>query len=84
MSARTLSLRWRLLGATFLTVSLALVGAGFLLSNLFREHVTRQFDAQLLRHLQQLPAAFELDADHRPRLRSALSDPRWQTPYSGL
>lgn len=77
-------MRWRLLGATVLTVSLALVGAGFLLSNLFREHVTRQFDAQLLRHLQQLTATFELDADHSPQLRSALSDPRWQTPYSGL
>ncbi|MDP1657558.1 MAG: sensor histidine kinase [Hylemonella sp.] len=77
-------LRWRLLGATLVAVSVALLGAGFLLSSLFRTHVTAQFEAQLLRQLDQLTAALEPDAQQRPQLTSSLSDPRWQTPYSGL
>lgn len=78
------SLRWRLLGLTLVAVTLALLGAGLLISSLFRTHVTAQFDTQLLRQLDQLTAALEPDAQQRPQLKAPLSDPRWHTPYSGL
>ncbi len=84
MPGWTRSLRWRLLGATLLTVALALAGAGWSLVQLFREHASAQFEAQLLMQLDQLTAAFELDEQQSPHLAAPLSDPRWQKPYSGL
>lgn len=84
MRAWARSLRWRLLGLTLVAVALALIGAGLLISSLFRTHVTAQFDTQLLRQLDQLTAALEPDAQQRPQLKAPLSDPRWHTPYSGL
>jgi signal transduction histidine kinase len=79
------SLRWRLLAATFVAVAVAIAAAGWMLSGLFREHVTRQFATVLTAELDQVTARFELDAQGRPRLDpAALSDPRWTRPYSGL
>lgn len=77
-------LRWRLLAATCVAITVALLLTGFFLAGLFRQHVTRQFDAQLLHQLDQLTAAFEQDAQGQPTLKTPLSDPRWQAPYSGL
>jgi hypothetical protein len=42
--ARAGSLRLRLLGATLATLVVALVGAHWWLTGLFRDHVLRQFD----------------------------------------
>lgn len=84
MKAWARTLRWRLLGLTLMAVALALLGAGLLISSLFRTHVTAQFDTQLLRQLDQLTAALEPDVQQRPQLKAPLSDPRWHTPYSGL
>jgi hypothetical protein len=41
------SLRWRLLLAALLAVSLALVLAGVAIARLFERHVTQQFDLRL-------------------------------------
>ncbi len=79
----TRSLRWRFLALTLLTLAVALAGAGWSLASLFREHASAQFEAQLRVQLDQLTAAFEPDAGN-VRLKSPLSDPRWNTPYSGL
>ena len=84
MRTRMRSLRWRLLSVTLVAVSLSLLGAGFLLSNLFRTHVTVQFEGQLKRRLDQLTAVLEPDTAERPRLKAAMGDPRWDAPYSGL
>jgi signal transduction histidine kinase len=79
------SLRVRLLSATLVALGLALLLAGWVLAELFREHVQRQFEAQLLVQLDQVTARFEPDAEGRPALdTSALSDPRWSRPYGGL
>lgn len=78
------SLRWRLLCVTLVAVSLGLLVAGLLLSNLFRTHVTAQFEGQLKRRLDQLAAVLEPDTAERPRLKAAMGDPRWDAPYSGL
>jgi signal transduction histidine kinase len=78
------SLRMRLLVGTLLGVSVALLVAGLVLSNLFREQVARQFLAGLRVHLDQLTASVEAGPDGQPVLSAALVDARWNKPYSGL
>ncbi len=78
------SLRWRLLAATLISVTAAMLVAGWSLAGLFREYAETQFEAQLRLQLDQLTAAFELDAAQRPQLQTPLTDPRWNRPYSGL
>ena len=56
MRARVGSLRLRLLGATLVTLVVALLGAQWWLAGLFREHVLQQFDATLSQHLDELTA----------------------------
>ena len=82
---RTGSLRFRLLAATVVALSVALVLAGLLLGGLFREHVMRQFETALTNQLDQLTARLEVDAQGQPQIdEQRLSDPRWERPYSGL
>lgn len=78
------SLRLRLLLGTLTWIGVGLVFAGWALSGLFHQHVSRQFRAELTTHLIQLAAQLELDAAHRPVLRHALSDPRFNQPYASL
>lgn len=81
----TRSLRFRLLAATLAALAVALVLAGLLLSNLFRDHVMQQFSQTLTAQLDQITARLELDAAGQPQIDpQTLSDPRWQRPYSGL
>jgi signal transduction histidine kinase len=79
------SLRLRLLGATLVTLALALAGAHAWLGGLFRDHVMRQFDTTLVLQLDQLTARLEFDAQGQPLIDPrSLSDPRLDKPYSGL
>lgn len=79
------SLRLRLLGATLVTLALALAGAHAWLGGLFRDHVLRQFDTTLVLQLDQLTARLEFDAQGLPQIDPrSLSDPRLDRPYSGL
>ena len=79
------SLRFRLLAATLIGLSLAMVLAGVVLSSLFHEHVVRQFEKGLTQQLDQLTARLSFDEQGRPALDvQTLADPRWQNPYSGL
>lgn len=78
------SLQWRVLLGTLAGLTLAMALAGLLLSGLFKDHATRQFQAELATHLAQLTARLTFDANGQPELASAgLSDPRWQKPFSG-
>ena len=62
-----------------------MVLAGLVLSGLFREHVQRQFELALTQQLDQLTTRLDFDAAGHPVIDTqALSDPRWQKPYSGL
>lgn len=84
-SRRAGSLRLRLLGATLVTLALALTGAQWWLGGLFRDHVLRQFDISLTQQLDQLTARLVLDAQGQPQIDpNRLTDPRWARPYSGL
>jgi signal transduction histidine kinase len=79
------SLRFRLLAATLLGLSLALVLAGLVLNGLFHEHVLRQFEKSLAQQLTQVTARLSVNAQGQPVIDAlALSDPRWQRPLSGL
>lgn len=83
--ARPWSLHWRLVAATSVAASVAVLLAGWVLAGLFRDHVTRQFVDTLTTQLDQVTARLERGAEARPTLdTSALSDPRWSRPYSGL
>jgi signal transduction histidine kinase len=79
------SLQVRLLVVTMVALSAALVLAGGLLTSLFRQQVERQFEDTLRLQLDQLTASMEFGAEGPPWPRAqALSDPRWERPYSGL
>lgn len=79
------SLRVRLLLATLVGLAVALVLAGFLLQDLFQEHVHKQFQTSLTQQLDQITARFSVNSEAAPTVDAqALSDPRWQLPYSGL
>lgn len=79
------SLRLRLLGATLVTLVLALAGAHWWLHGLFRDHVLRQFDSTLVQQLDQLTARLTFNDQGAPQIDPrSLSDPRWERPYSGL
>ncbi len=79
------SLRVRLLVATMAGLAVAMVLAGFVLSELFQKHVQGQFEVTLAQQLDQLTARLEFDALGEPIVAGQLlSDPRWSKPYSGL
>jgi len=77
------SLRVRLLVGTLFWIAASVLVAGWGLGSLFRQHVSDQFHAELTSQLDQLSAQFTLDAQGRPQLTLALSDPRLSRPYSG-
>ena len=81
---RRRSLRVRLLVAATCSVVAALVLAGLGLTVMFRHHVERSFERELVNHLNQLTAAFELTAAGAPEVARPLSDPRFVKPYGGL
>lgn len=78
------SLRVRLLVGSLVWILGALTVAGFLLADMFRQHVEMRFEAELRTHLEQLTANLTFDADGTPRLSAEMSDPRLRKPYSGL
>jgi signal transduction histidine kinase len=78
------SLRFRLLAASAASISLALTVAGLGLSALFEHHVERRIESQLDDTLCQILAHLETTPNGRIQLNMPLSDPRFQTPFSGL
>jgi len=79
-----LSLRSRLLLGTLAWMALALALAGWGLRNLFHEHVSQQLQDQLVRQLDQLSAAVNLDARQRVEVAPMAGDARLERPLSGL
>jgi len=77
------SLRGRLLVGTLVWIVASVALAGWGLSDLFRQHLSRQFFAELTLHMNQLTAAFNQD-DAGGVAVSGLSDPRFEQPFSGL
>lgn len=86
MNFRTLrgSLRFRLLATTLVWIFASIAFAGWGLGQLFHEHVSAQFRAELTRHLDQLTAHLVLDPLGQPSLSLPLSDPRFNLPFGGM
>ncbi|MBX7201034.1 MAG: HAMP domain-containing histidine kinase [Rhodospirillaceae bacterium] len=78
------SLRFRFLFGAFLWVSIATLVAGFVISGLYRAHLSRNFHDELETHLIELVRLTETDADGKPALNRPLSDPRFQDIGSGF
>lgn len=78
------SLRGRLLAGTITWILASVLVAGWALSDLFRQHITRQLMAELSVHMNQLVSALTIDSGGSPALSIELSDPRLRQPYSGL
>ncbi len=84
LNALRRSLRVRLMLGTLIWIGFALIATGFMLTSFFKEHATRQFQAMLEVHLNQLSASFEVNDQGQPFISSSLSDPRFTQPLSGL
>lgn len=78
------SLRGRLLFGTVAWVLVSVLVAGWALTDLFRQHITRQLTSELGVYQNQLIASISLAEQGVAILRSEPSDPRLQLPYSGL
>lgn len=78
------SLRGRLLLGTIAWVLVSVVVAGLALTDLFRQHITRQLATELAVYQNQLIASMSVNEQGAATLRTEPSDPRLQLPYSGL
>lgn len=78
------SLRGRLLLGTLAWILASVLVAGWVLVDLFRQHVERQLASELAVHMSQLVAALPLDDQEKPVFRFEPTDPRFLKPLSGL
>lgn len=78
------SFRARLIVGSVVWIVGGVAVSGLALSELFREHVTEQFDGELHGHAAELAALVDLDSAGRPYLHRRLSDPRFLPPGSGF
>ena len=78
------SIRFRFMFAAVLWVSIATLIAGFVISGLYRTHLTKTFSDELDIHLIELVRLADTDAEGRPMLSRPLSDPRFQEVGSGF
>jgi len=78
------SIRFRFMFAAVLWVSIATLIAGFVISGLYRTHLTKTFSDELDIHLIELVRLADIDAEGRPMLSRPLSDPRFQEVGSGF
>lgn len=77
------SLKSRLITVSTLWIALGIVAAGFVLSAVFRHHVTQQFYDELYVHLDELQRLAEFKDDSKALLQRNLSDPRYEVARSG-
>jgi len=78
------SFRTRLIVGAAVWIIAGLAVSGFLLSELFKAHVTQQFDDELHGHAAELAALIELTPGGKLVLHRRLSDPRFLPRNSGF
>lgn len=78
------SLRLRLAAAASVSLGVALLLAGFGLTELFERHVIRRVNGELETHVRQLAANVVIAEDGVLQISRALADPRFSVPLSGL
>ena len=77
------SLKTRLIVMAALWILVGIISAGFVLSAVFRHHVTAQFKEELYVHLSELERLADLK-DGKAVLTRPLSDPRYDEVLSGF
>lgn len=77
------SIQFRLIASAAIWTLAALIAAGFLLSNVFRESAERSLDDRLKADLENLIAAAEPAADGTLVVLKTFADPRHDTAFSG-
>jgi len=78
------SFRARLIAGAVIWIIAGLTVSGFLLSELFKAHVTQQFDDELHGHAAELAALVGVAPDGKLFLHRRLSDPRFLPKDSGF
>ncbi|OXR48927.1 ATP-binding protein [Pusillimonas sp. T2] len=78
------SLRTRLLVGTLVWVMVSVLVAGWVLSDLFRQHAARQLASELAVHMNQLVAGLSANEQGDAALTFEPTDPRLLQPLSGL
>ncbi|HJV43606.1 HAMP domain-containing sensor histidine kinase [Caulobacter sp.] len=84
MSQLWTSFRTRLIAGAVIWIIVGLTVSGFLLSELFKAHVTQQFDDELHGHAAELAALIGVAPDGKLYLHRRLSDPRFLPRNSGF
>ncbi len=77
------SLKQRLILAATLWITIGMISAGFVLSGVFKRHVSDQIYIEIYEHLDELAHLAEFKSGTPPRLSRQLSDPRYDIPMSG-
>lgn len=84
MSRRAPSLRLRMLLGAVAWIGVALAASGWVLVDLFRDHVEAQARDRLVTDMDQLIAALTVGPEGAVTVDPPLSDPRFRQPLSGL
>lgn len=82
--ARAHSLRFRFAVASLLWIGIGTLVAGFVISGLYRRHVTHTFVSDLANHLDELASLTVIGSRGTPAIDRPLSDPRFQERRSGF
>lgn len=77
------SIRWRLMAAAALTLTVALITAGWGLAVLFERHVERRILAELETDIRQLMSGLSVDAAGNPVFARQPQDQRYAQTFSG-
>lgn len=77
------SLKGRLIFASTLWIAAGMIVAGFVLSEVFKQHVTRQVYEEIYEHLDELLRLTDFKIGNSPHLLRHLSDSRYDIPLSG-
>lgn len=77
------SLRMQLVLASIAWAAIAMVAAFFVLSSIFRAHVTQQFYEELSVHVEELERLNLIHGAPSETLQARFSDPRYDVPRSG-
>lgn len=81
---KTISLRRRLLLAAAVWLGVVICVASYAVPNVIRSYLVNQENRQLSLYLDELSAQVNVDSHQRLSMESPLSNPLFQTPYSGL
>jgi signal transduction histidine kinase len=78
------SLRARLIIGAAIWIAIGVSAAGIFIAALFRQFATEMVDGQLRKHLEELVALIDVDAEGFPHLYRSLSDPVFSQIGSGF